>query len=631
MTVTKKLIGRLPILIGEYDSNKAYNKKQRVTLYGSEFESIVDNNTTAPATLSDNNLIINTDNWRVVSNGTEAFLAGEKVKYFNEEDNPEFLEAKVDSNKKLLESTDIEGNKTFYKDINVNGKIYSKDIEEKNTAIKNDIIDVYRKSNVHTTDDSIVNTSSIVSISENPEYINAILDDKDKMVAGHDTNGVLHEFVGINTPFIKTDSVDVNDIKVNGLYKYSEVYLERPKFATIYLNKSIPNRNVNCSININNTEVLRCLADISIQGHGSASYNKKGYTFDFKNADGEKLKIKFGNMPALDSYHVKAFATDMTHSRNIGNMNLWRALIANLKYPDCYINNKALNLNKIEPYADARYAEDGFPVTIYIDNAFFGLYTLKTKKSMENYAINKSDGNNIFLDSITYDANLYEAFEYKDWELKSPKLEGYNEGWDISKYNSKDGSILGTDILQKIESLWSFLTTLSSDNKANASEHIVVSHWLVWKILSELIGNYDTGGNNMELVTWDGIHWSIIPYDTDLTIGLNAWGGYAILTSQTGYIADSRFFKTLRTVFEPEIKELYSQFRKSKVIDITTIMKYYKNQVEAIPRSAYEQDYKKWGTIWHDNNGNNQIPNMKQIESYLKSRINYLDSVWYNN
>ena len=117
MTVTKKLIGRLPILLGEYDSTKVYSKKQRVTLYGSEFESIIDNNTTAPATLNNGNLIINTDSWRIVSNGTEAFLAGEKIKHFNEEDNPEFVDRKTDIDGRLLETTNTEGKKTFYGDL----------------------------------------------------------------------------------------------------------------------------------------------------------------------------------------------------------------------------------------------------------------------------------------------------------------------------------------------------------------------------------------------------------------------------------------------------------------------------------------------------------------------------------
>ena len=137
MTVTKKLIGRLPILLGEYDSTKVYGKKQRVTLYGSEFESIVDNNTTAPAILNNGTLTINTNNWRVVSNGTEAFLAGEKIKHFNEEDNPEFVSADTDNDGRLLESTDVEGKKTFYGDVIINGNVTSKAIDSKiNDATK---------------------------------------------------------------------------------------------------------------------------------------------------------------------------------------------------------------------------------------------------------------------------------------------------------------------------------------------------------------------------------------------------------------------------------------------------------------------------------------------------------------
>ena len=51
--IEKKLIGKLPVLLGEYDSTKTYSKRQRVTLYGSEFESLIDNNSYAPATLDD--------------------------------------------------------------------------------------------------------------------------------------------------------------------------------------------------------------------------------------------------------------------------------------------------------------------------------------------------------------------------------------------------------------------------------------------------------------------------------------------------------------------------------------------------------------------------------------------------
>lgn len=77
MTVIKKTIGRLPVLIGEYDSTRSYGKKNRVTLFGSEFESKHDNNNTAPATWDGSETVtFNEVDWQVISNGTSAWIAG---------------------------------------------------------------------------------------------------------------------------------------------------------------------------------------------------------------------------------------------------------------------------------------------------------------------------------------------------------------------------------------------------------------------------------------------------------------------------------------------------------------------------------------------------------------------------
>lgn len=192
MTVTKKLIGRLPILLGEYDSTKTYSKKQRVTLYGSEFESIVDNNTIAPATLNNGTLAINTDNWRVVSNGTEAFLAGEKIKQFNITENPEFIAADTDTNGRLIESTDINGNKTFYGNVKVNGDFNNKAIDELKEDVDNKI---NLGNNIYPND--------INKVDESLEYSTLTLDEENKIITGRKKDGTLVE-----------DSEEVRKLKV---------------------------------------------------------------------------------------------------------------------------------------------------------------------------------------------------------------------------------------------------------------------------------------------------------------------------------------------------------------------------------------------------------------------------------
>lgn len=80
MANQRKLIGRLPVFKGEWSSLETYNKLNEVTLYGSSFRSKIDGNTSKPAELNaqGTGMTVN-ENWYVVANGTDAYLAGEKI------------------------------------------------------------------------------------------------------------------------------------------------------------------------------------------------------------------------------------------------------------------------------------------------------------------------------------------------------------------------------------------------------------------------------------------------------------------------------------------------------------------------------------------------------------------------
>ena len=76
-----KVIGRLPVYQGDFDSSRFYLEKNRVTLYGSEFESLEDNNNTPPAILDEihHTIAFNTAKWKIISNGSDAWLAAYKI------------------------------------------------------------------------------------------------------------------------------------------------------------------------------------------------------------------------------------------------------------------------------------------------------------------------------------------------------------------------------------------------------------------------------------------------------------------------------------------------------------------------------------------------------------------------
>ena len=78
-------------------------------------------------------------------------------------------------------------------------------------------------------------------------------------------------------------------------------------------------------------------------------------------------------------------------------------------------------------------------------------------------------------------------------------------------------------------------------------------------IFSEIISNIDTNGNNYNLITWDGTHWTIIPYDLDLTLWLNPWdnnGVYTVELSRKQFDVNHDIWATFKTVYLNEIKAI---------------------------------------------------------------------------
>ena len=67
MTKVRKTIGRVPLNFGDYDPNEAYGKRNRVNPYGCEWESKIENNTYAPATLVGGVVTPDTTHWNLTS------------------------------------------------------------------------------------------------------------------------------------------------------------------------------------------------------------------------------------------------------------------------------------------------------------------------------------------------------------------------------------------------------------------------------------------------------------------------------------------------------------------------------------------------------------------------------------
>lgn len=403
--------------------------------------------------------------------------------------------------------------------------------------------------------------------------------------------------------------------------------LPRPRFATLNFYGAMP---TDMSDARQPTALSFTLADehsailvsgkceLSIQGHGSAALEKKGYTFDVFNEEEDSLELKFGGMVATDSFHLKAYATDRTHSRDVASGRMWADLCKTLPYPYSRINNKVytpkLTGREADLYTyDAQYYTDGFPCAVMLNGGFYGLYTLRLKKKRENYALNNRDKGHIFLDSSTYNAFLGQPFNPANWDLKSPQVAGYVEA----------GPISDTDVLASINRLWGFLNNLTAQ-AANHAQFIDLPIWVRYYMHAELIGHLDSIGNNMNLITWDNTHWIILPYDMDHSVGLNPFGGqWVVEATKTGYLIAGDIWPAFRNAFLQQIREAWTDLRTRRIITTERVMSYYYAQISSVPRNVYAQDAARWPLVW-----SNAEPTTLQMEYYINSRISWLDSVW---
>lgn len=87
MAEIQTIIGSLPVLRGEYDAATSYFRDNQVTMYGSTFQSVADENVGSPPAeeRADGKVYaINTDKWIIVANALAAYNAGSRIEHLAE-------------------------------------------------------------------------------------------------------------------------------------------------------------------------------------------------------------------------------------------------------------------------------------------------------------------------------------------------------------------------------------------------------------------------------------------------------------------------------------------------------------------------------------------------------------------
>ena len=337
---------------------------------------------------------------------------------------------------------------------------------------------------------------------------------------------------------------------------------------------------------------------IKVQGSSSLAYEKKNYTIKFYEDEtfskSSKVDMQKG-WGAQSKYNLKANWIDKTHSRNVVS-----ARIAGKVQKKYGVLNDLPNNGSI----------DGFPVEVYINNEFLGLYTWNIPKDAWMWNMDETDPNQIVLEGSWYT-------EYVNFKKELDGFEG--TGWEAEVGEPNQYTVANFNRLVR------FINNSSDEEFVrDFDQYLNKDACLNYLVMVYLIEGIDNTGKNMMLVTYDnGQTWYPCLYDLDSTWGTWTDGtlvkSYEILPETIiANHEDNNLILKMIKCFPNEISSRWFELRKD-IFSKDGILQEFNDFRNSIPEEAFQKEVARW----------QNIPGygMNQIEEFIDFRLKYIDNL----
>lgn len=210
MAEIQTIIGSLPVLRGEYDGETSYYRDNQVTMFGSTFQSVADDNVgNPPAEERDDGKVyaINTDKWIIVANALGAYNAGSRIDKlaenteikneegktiktpFREIESPEFIKVIVDTEDHFLFGIQLDGSIEWGKGIPAPIRAKLQEIISQCQQDKTDLLEsintlngILDKTTIKDEEGNVQDTP--FRIIKNEEFLWAVVDSEDRVLLG---------------------------------------------------------------------------------------------------------------------------------------------------------------------------------------------------------------------------------------------------------------------------------------------------------------------------------------------------------------------------------------------------------------------------------------------------------------
>lgn len=352
--------------------------------------------------------------------------------------------------------------------------------------------------------------------------------------------------------------------------------------------------------------------EIKCQGDSSLSYPKKNFTIKMFSDEARETKLKkeFKKWGEHNKFVLKANYIDHSHARNIVSSKIWSQIVAS--------RSDYASLPEGLRNSPNNGAIEGFPVKVYNNGTYQGIYTWNIPKDDWLYGIDEDNANQFVLygqhnTNGTYaeTANNFRAL----WDGVSQS----DGQWEVEVGTNSD--IVKT-ALNNVISL-----CINADDetfKSTLNNYLDVQSTLDYYIFCYSLCSLDSLAQNMILVSYDGTKLYCSAYDLDAILGL-WWNGTKFVSTSYKCPEDyqepySLLWERIEKLYTEELKARFFELRNS-VLSLSNMVTHFERFMDVIGLDLYAEDLTVYTEI-----PSGSTNNIKQIRNYIRDRLAYCDA-----
>lgn len=382
---------------------------------------------------------------------------------------------------------------------------------------------------------------------------------------------------------------------------------------TIFISGSIPDSKKYVAGEleyVSKTTKFHAYTYIKLQGNSTLRLPKKNYTVNLYSDENRNVRFnkEFKNWGLHNNFVLKADYNDILHARNVVGAKLWSKVVQSRSDYDTLPEELKNSPN--------HGAIDGFPVRVYINGAYNGLYNWEIPKCDWMVGMNSANANHVLLSAESND-NGDVNYQYNPCN--------FNTLWDGNK-NYFDVEV-GENSAELVSSLNAVIGAIINDDSVALEQSLDIKGAIDYFIFQEIILGTDGLAKNMLLATYDMTKWHLSAYDMDSTFDLD-WNG-EILEYYDSDMPDvpynnkfSSLLQYIRNNYWDDYVERYIELRKS-VLSYSSIIEEFEKYIGVYGEDVYIQDT----AIYPD------IPSvtdntLNSLRNFVSDRLEYLDDAY---